>query len=924
MTKDYLERQFKNYHEITGDVVTPEMFGAKGDGVTDDTSAISQALNSGSVVYIPKGKYLVSWGKININDSTKDIIIYGDGEDSILLFNPLHKNPDTSRAAHGFMIRNLGNSSNRVNIYIHDIQIRYENSDTSITYPSDEARLFGCVGYFKNIILDHVYMHDSVTTSTTPKDSLMWLQVDADNIVVSNSKFENFTNNTVGGCVWMNSGYFGANYHINNISIINNILRNTNQDEAIAVWALPEGLLDVDTLMIDSNEIIHKNWNGECIASHSVIGIATLSGGSVTNKNYMISNNTIVDEKISQGVIRNIGVDKLSISGNTITILGADSNATTINLIENYKNAYSVIKDNHVEITGVTKKLILFSQQGNIDYINNVFETSNNVQLASYGDDNYDVQKVLNFIGNTIVFHTPTTSLFEINNHGIWLTMNIVNNEINGGLKLIANSTQNTNVQNNIFNIDNGASTVALEVSKVLSFIDNKNIILEINNTNISTRLTAFKYSGLKNGLVFKVDGSVVDDSAEVRNRFFTVCDIVYNGVPTGGTTGQFLIKSSDADYDTEWGTVESETIDGIEPIKEYILVSPTVHNNKIIRINSNAMIDSNYYNVAEVAVSEGEVYTIVATTNSTAAQCIIVDADDNLLYSYPSAYKTNMSLVLTEGIEVTIPEGGVKMYSCMSTNASYVHSIHKVVNSDRNTIINKYDVLYNKKWYALGDSFTWGYFNDYTDSEGHTGQFSDAFDNVLGCFKTYPWCIQKRCGIKANVTLSMGGIDFTNVTGANQPFSSNDAPRNYTMIPNDCDYITLAFGLNEWDLTAEQIGTSADTTNETLWGAYYVVLTSILTNNPKVKIGIIVSDAWMSQSYHDALIEIAKYWGIPYLDLKNGEEVPMMIDGELRTHSAVAQQLRDSVFQITSNNHPTLEGHEYRSTVIENFLRSL
>lgn len=538
MTKDYLARQFKNYHEITGDVVTPEMFGAVGDGVTDDTSAISQALNSGSVVYIPKGKYLVSWGKININDSTKDIIIYGDGEDSILLFNPLHKNPDTGVAAHGFMIRNSNNSLNRVNIYIHDIQIKYENSDTSITYLSDEVRLFGCVGYFKNIILDHVYMRDSITTPTTPKDSLMWLQVDADNVIVSNSKFENFTNNTIGGCVWINSGYFGVNYHINNISIINNILRNTNQDEAIAVWALPEGLLDVDTLMIDGNEIVHKNWNGECVASHSVIGIATLSNGSVTNKSYTISNNTIVTEKISQGVIRNIGVDKLLISDNTITIPSADSNATTINLIENYKNAYSVVKDNHIEITGVTKKLILFSQQSNIDYINNVFETSNNIQLASYGDDNYDVQKVLNFIGNTIVFRTPTTSLFEINNHGIWLTMNIVNNKVNGGLRLIANGTQNTNVQNNIFNIDNGVSTVALEVSKVLSFIDNKNIILEINNTNISTKLTAFKYSGLKNGLVFKVDGSVVDDSPEVRATFFVYSDIVYINDNTTYTAG--------------------------------------------------------------------------------------------------------------------------------------------------------------------------------------------------------------------------------------------------------------------------------------------------------------------------------------------------------------------------------------------------
>lgn len=41
------------------DYVTPEMFGAKGDGVTDDTSAFSQALNSGIPVLISPKTYLI-------------------------------------------------------------------------------------------------------------------------------------------------------------------------------------------------------------------------------------------------------------------------------------------------------------------------------------------------------------------------------------------------------------------------------------------------------------------------------------------------------------------------------------------------------------------------------------------------------------------------------------------------------------------------------------------------------------------------------------------------------------------------------------------------------------------------------------------------------------------------------------------------
>ena len=60
MTKDYLEKQFKNYYEITSDVVTPQMFGAVGDGVTDDTDAIKAMLQQGGNIYVPEGTYYIT------------------------------------------------------------------------------------------------------------------------------------------------------------------------------------------------------------------------------------------------------------------------------------------------------------------------------------------------------------------------------------------------------------------------------------------------------------------------------------------------------------------------------------------------------------------------------------------------------------------------------------------------------------------------------------------------------------------------------------------------------------------------------------------------------------------------------------------------------------------------------------------------
>lgn len=63
--------------------VTPEMFGAKGDGVTDDTAAFNAALKdaAGKCLHVPAGKYLIT-STLYIHDGTT---LYGDGAGSIIL-----------------------------------------------------------------------------------------------------------------------------------------------------------------------------------------------------------------------------------------------------------------------------------------------------------------------------------------------------------------------------------------------------------------------------------------------------------------------------------------------------------------------------------------------------------------------------------------------------------------------------------------------------------------------------------------------------------------------------------------------------------------------------------------------------------------------------------------------------------------------
>lgn len=46
--------------EYVSYIVTPQQYGAKADGVTDDTTAVQNALNSGHIVFFPEGVYLVT------------------------------------------------------------------------------------------------------------------------------------------------------------------------------------------------------------------------------------------------------------------------------------------------------------------------------------------------------------------------------------------------------------------------------------------------------------------------------------------------------------------------------------------------------------------------------------------------------------------------------------------------------------------------------------------------------------------------------------------------------------------------------------------------------------------------------------------------------------------------------------------------
>lgn len=55
-------------------------FGAKGDGISDDTEAFANAIACGKTIYLPKGHYLIKKPLI----TNRDLCMYGEGDESIL------------------------------------------------------------------------------------------------------------------------------------------------------------------------------------------------------------------------------------------------------------------------------------------------------------------------------------------------------------------------------------------------------------------------------------------------------------------------------------------------------------------------------------------------------------------------------------------------------------------------------------------------------------------------------------------------------------------------------------------------------------------------------------------------------------------------------------------------------------------------
>lgn len=136
--------------QIVDLAVTPQMYGAKGDGVTDDTQAFKNALAENDNVFVPKGNYLItdtldiSYKKSLYSDDGQRATIHYNGSNSIINIGriSMFRNINiTIKNAFNGIIFDTNNSGNTTNA--NACSSRVEHSNILFEVASPNADLIG-------------------------------------------------------------------------------------------------------------------------------------------------------------------------------------------------------------------------------------------------------------------------------------------------------------------------------------------------------------------------------------------------------------------------------------------------------------------------------------------------------------------------------------------------------------------------------------------------------------------------------------------------------------------------------------------------------------------------------------------------------------------------------------------------------------
>ena len=456
--------------------VTPEMYGAVGDGITDDTIALQQAFSSGKNVSFPYNKTYVITDRLTATDLDT---IYGNG--STLKYT---KTPTT-----GLTILTIGKSKGTIS----NLSVSVSEGDTTITIPgisafisqgdllslrsstlrvpaSESNYLFGQRCIVRSISGDTITLYEPIYESFVVTScnihsgknhyEINNLSLDMTSVGNTSVLVEGISITGVGmkvtNCNILGSSYCSAGLVLQgyNANITNNVISGfLNANGVASGGRTGYGIyIDCNNTLIENNTLSANKHQVTCASRQFVMKGLVVIGNNASSYGISTSEavfdlhanvlgvplfgyNTIHASRSTFG-IRNGGAKMI---GNSIYSYRPSDTTPALVGLDEYQNVYYIEFSGNKLNCGTNIRMFNF---GELNTINNLIIDSNVGTIGSVIDQSMNVSK----INDLTVTNNNLTGLYKIIN---------ANKRSSASTQTMFSELNRCNISNNYFNCSN-------------------------------------------------------------------------------------------------------------------------------------------------------------------------------------------------------------------------------------------------------------------------------------------------------------------------------------------------------------------------------------------------------------------------------------------------------------------------------------
>ena len=460
------------------------------------------------------------------------------------------------------------------------------------------------------------------------------------------------------------------------------------------------------------------------------------------------------------------------------------------------------------------------------------------------------------------------------------------------------------------------------------------------NNTGVSTNVILFKKDGAKSVVATQLANgasiSFVVDSDE-----YTQIGGFVNANPSG--TFDVVCEYSDLENGKKIILVDELLTKVTRNIDANITEKVTKHENQFYNVNNTVYAGGNQWNYYTFSVSEGDAFTIDTVAGGTIRGWAFRDASENQL----SIASYDGDVIQKEYTDVIAPANAVELIVNFKHVSGYLTIIKNgevVLNENRiyyngielpkyldkiNALAEeKFNILHGKVLCCCGDSITYG--ADMTEDELVTPEI-ESYQYSAYTKKWTRWTADEPAAYGYQIAARNGMIFYNGgVSGACVQGSGGTstvpgfsvADGEYTLLPDNIDYLTLFFGWN--DTATGSLGTISDTTNDSYYGGYNVVLPYLINKYPYTKIALIVPFG-TDVGHRQAIRDLANKWGLACFDMyKEGTPLYWGKEPDIDVGPAIITANREKFWAQPNSPHPNYHGHYQIGTMLEHFLRGI